>query len=192
MNSVKETLLAGFRMFGIEFMMTQNQEKITKYVRAYLNGMTPKDVIGFMSSGTLFPVTDDIIKLLQGYKEVVKLYSPLNFAQMFLEQLSIARPDLFATIMAFPGEGSSWVLISLTSVYDRVLEIKPAVKKVILKCNHCQEELSVEESKVVSIKKCPFCEALFVEPIKEEIVITPPPDSPPDSPPPDLPPEEKP
>jgi len=160
-NSVKDKLIIGIRMFGVEVIISQNQAAITSYIQAYLQNMTAKDIIKFITEGIPFPVTDDIIDLLKGYEEVIKIYTPYNATQMFLEQMHEARPDLFVTILSFGYEGAIWSFNSTKLVYDKVLstettEIKK-INKVSVTCSICSGELLVDEDKIANIKTCPFC-----------------------------------
>ena len=161
-QSVKEKLIVGIRIFGTEVIISQNQAAITSYIQAYLQNMTAKDIIKFITERIPFPVTDGIIELLKGYEEVIKIYTPFNATQMFLEQMHEARPDLFVTIISFGDEGAAWCFESVKLVYDEVLGVKEMteiakINKVSVTCSICKGELSVDEDKIANIKTCPFC-----------------------------------
>ena len=157
-----ERLKDAGKKFAIETAMVQMQPKITKGIREYLEGFTSEDLIEMVKSNQPFPLQPDLVQSARNYLDVIKSYKTLSLCQLVLEQLSEARPDIFATLVGMGVMGSKWLFNNVQLAYDvivnpEIVQQKLASQKVSVNCSHCGNELVVDADKKINIKSCPFC-----------------------------------
>jgi hypothetical protein len=179
MEDLKRRAKEAVRLFGIEFVIAQKQDQITQQVLAYTRNIIPKDVIMWINENKAFPVEKELVELAKEHTAILESYKVVNVAQIFLEQMQLARPDIFTAILAMGNDGATWVMNNCQMFYDAVTHpeqptpeiVRP--HKVSLTCDACRGEIVVDSDKIINLKTCPFC-GVGVKEKKEEPPVTPP------------------
>lgn len=162
MEEFKNRMKVSARRFLIELYIEQRQSMITDKVQIYLREMTAKDIILMIENKQPFPVPPELIDVARKSSDILKTYRPDQLAQIVLEQINIARPDIFATIIAFGTPAAIWLVNNVQVCYDLITgsetpPVTPEPKMVRVTCSNCHQELIVSADKVINIKACPYC-----------------------------------